>query len=964
MMEVTRERHLMRLFMEAADLEGDDRAAYLERLDDPRIRQRLEHMLDSDRHDRFLTESVPVGLNELEEERDREWIGSRLGPYRIRRLLGRGGMSCVFVADRVDGEFHREVAIKVLRSGVHSREERMRFQQEKQILADLHHPQVAGLIDGGTTPGGVPYVVMELVSGEAITRYCDRNRLGIVPRLNLFVQACRAVSYAHRNMVIHRDIKPGNIMVDQQGRLKLLDFGIAKLMQPWAEPMTGPSDQPMTPSYASPEQRSGESITAASDIYSLGVLLVELIKGTRKLDESDWASEQVAMLRSSSVGRIKRQLAAGLDAMIQRATAPAPEQRYPSVNRLIGDVEAYLAGHGVGAGWWKRMRTRMIARRGWFAGMVALALVTIGSSLVAVKLLGQLSSQRQENSVLRERSRQVTDILLSSFEIADPIRSDGGRIQSLDVLDAGVKQAGELSSQPDTQALLYRALGLRFQQGGYFQRAERCFADAAEIWGRLPDREGDRLEAQQQLARTRLRMGNTDAGLALIRRVLQGHRALHGEPSETVAQDLSIMALLLRKNGELDAAESAARRGLEMMLGLKAADDPDTLHGRITLLQILDDRGRYRDCVELGRDSLDLALATYGEYHTDVATARSALGYSLFQLGLYDEAQPLLRRALELNRRLHGEQHPDVANSLTALGDLYDRVGDYHQSESFYRQAIELHRLTTGTDQEPLAVAHNNMAVMMYHRGDYQHAERQFRQALGIRERIFPPDHVSIGQAWNNMAGVLQVRGRYREASDAYQRALVIHLSSLGPEHPETATTWHNLAWIARNLHDPDLSEAYYRRVLRLRSEVLSNDHPLTAMTRHNLGWLLLSSGRLDEAYDLLSETLRTRSEVLGSTHPRTAESRIYLADLLLRTGEIGSARRQLDQAIPVLARAYPVGHWQRIVAQHVDAFADSLQGGDIECMDETIRVLESRPGYRIALEDARQRRNIALSLR
>src|SRR5215210_2267496 len=365
---------------------------------DPAVRREVESLLaaQSGIGESFLAEPAAGEAFRLIEHRGtEEWIGRRIGAYRVLAELGSGGMGTVFLAARADAEFERQVAIKVIRRGLDRAEIVSRFRQERQILAGLDHPNIARLLDGGATEEGLPYLVMERVEGVPIDRYSAEASLDLPGKLGLFLKICAAVQYAHRNLIVHRDLKPSNILVTREGEPKLLDFGIAKFLEPGpAEGLTISGERLLTPDYASPEQVLGEPITTSSDVYSLGVLLYQVLCGRppyriagrtpqeleRVVCEEEPLPPSRTLSRGSDTEKLREQLRGDLDNIVLKALAKEPARRYASVEHLSEDLERYLTGRPVLArsgGWWYRsgklLRRHRLAAAA--AGAVALSLI-------------------------------------------------------------------------------------------------------------------------------------------------------------------------------------------------------------------------------------------------------------------------------------------------------------------------------------------------------------------------------------------------------------------------------------------------------------------------------------------------------------------------------------------------------------------------------------------------------------
>ena len=523
MIPPVRWQRIQSLFEELIDSKDAERAARLDSAcgDDLDLRSSVESLLRSDarREDPLLDVIGEAAESLLEEHQDR-LIGTRIGPYRVVSILGHGGMSTVYRGERDDSQYQQTVAIKVLlHSTLHPRL-RSRLHSERHILATLDHPSIARLIDSGDLEDGTPYLVMEHVDGESIDVYCDSRTLFVRERLELFIQVCAAVQYAHRNLVVHRDIKASNIFVTGEGAPKLLDFGIAKLLAPESLshtlPVTRLQERMLTPENAAPEQVLGRPITTATDIYSLGVLLYQLLTGrspyrllsysqlqleraicmddpvrpsqmvVSKLSGEEAADrDRISDRRGLSPPRLRARLSGDLDAIISMAMRKEPDRRYPSVEALADDLRRHLNGQPVHArhGDWRYHTAKFLRRHVFVAGGVAAAF--LGLAFFGGVMLWQnhrIELARQATAQERDRAQQVSAFLVDVFSQADPFNAQGKEPTARDLLDRGAdKIAGNSSLQPEVRAQLLESIGLAYRRQGLSERSIPLFEQAVAI---------------------------------------------------------------------------------------------------------------------------------------------------------------------------------------------------------------------------------------------------------------------------------------------------------------------------------------------------------------------------------------------------------------------------------------------------------------------------------------------------
>jgi serine/threonine-protein kinase len=654
-------RRLEDLFERAGAVPPDARAAFLAEAcpDDPALRSKVLSLLSVPTDASGALESVVSrSVEALAAETS---SGQRVGPWRIVEPVGHGGMGLVYLAERADDEFAQRVALKLIRMPLATPELLSRFRSERQILANLNHPHIASLLDGGTSDGGVPYVAMEYVDGRALDRYCDEERLSIRDRLDLFLAVCDAVSHAHRNLIVHRDLKPGNILVTGDGTPKLLDFGIAKLLDPGdstpSETQTGMLL--MTPAYASPEQVRGEPVTTASDVYSLGIILYELLTGRRPYDvsttdpvevvrvvcdtmpnrpssaavtadaEPSTSPEERSRLRRTAPDRLHKQLSGDLDNIALMALRKEPERRYGSVEALAQDVRKYLRGLPVLAGpdTWRYRVSKFITRnRAAVSGTAAaLLLVTALVSFYTVRLATERDRARLEAA----KADQVASFLQGIFEVADPNRTQGENVSARELLDRGAGRIGaELADQPEVQATMLGVIG-----GVYMS------------------------------------LGLWDQALALRDSALTMTRALYGASSLETAHAMNGVASALTLSGRYPEADTLYRRSLDLMRRHLGDSDPEIAVTVMGLADIQQELGAFQQADSLYTEALRIRELHFAPESMAIAEVLDATAAVKKSQGDYSGAEALLRPPTPRQERRGRTAVPNLAGHLrTSLG--------------------------------------------------------------------------------------------------------------------------------------------------------------------------------------------------------------------------------------------------------------------------------------------------------
>ena len=787
--EPERFRQIKDVFQTALELAGEERLAFLEQAcrGDSDLRSRVENLLAADEDTGSLLEEGASDLTARLLSRPSQGA-ERIGPHRLLREIGRGGMGTIYLAVRDDGQFQQEVAIKLVQGaygGLESSAALNRFRRERQILADLHHPNIARLLDGGVTDQGLPYFVMEYIEGDVLTRYCEAHELSAAQRIELFRTICGAVQAAHRSLVVHCDLKPSNILVTAEGVPKLLDFGIARLLDvrdDSADPLTV-APRPMTPAYACPEQVRGQALTTASDVYSLGVVLYELLTGRRPYEIDGLSGYEIERViceqepdKPSVVSR--RRLAGELDTIVLKALAKEPEQRYGSADQLAEDLKRHLEGLPVLA-----RRPTLAYRSAKFLRRHRLGVAA--SLLLLASLVGGIVSTAHQARVAEQRGRTAErelEFLIDLFESADPEDSKFGTLTLRDMLDMGAESIGsELVDEPLAQAALKDAMGEVYRKLGDHDVAEALIVPALETRRRLLDRgHADLATSLHHLGSLRFDQARFEEARQLLAEALALRESLEGGESLKVADSVNDLALVMGRQGLFEQAEVLHRRALGIrrrLLGephLKVSTSLNNLAG-IYLAQ-----GRLEEAEELYREVLDMRRQLLGDEHPRVATSLNNLARMLARRKHYEESKTLYLEALDLRRKLLGRHHR-VAETLNNLGVTCYRMKDYDQARTFFSEALAIYREQLGEDHPQVAEAMDSLAATLLKLDRDRDAEALLREALAFyRRRGIANDSESV-PTLHRLGGLLLARGESSEAEALLRQALSI-LEATDPE--------------------------------------------------------------------------------------------------------------------------------------------------------------------------------------
>lgn len=805
-----------------------------------------------------------AGASGIQPDEGLTRVGSQIGPYRIVRELGRGGMGTVYLAERADGAFEQQLALKVISAGIITAELERRFLQERQILARLDHPGIARLLHGGVTEQGHPYLAMQLVDGEPITAWARARALDVDGRLRLFLEVCDAVSYAHRQLVVHRDLKPSNIVVTPEGSVCLLDFGIARLLSGEAgnEPSTRTGLLLLTPEYAAPEQLRGEAATTSTDVYALGMVLYELLSDQRLFQQRprSW-SEMVRLTeedapplsRAPGLDRSQRKRLEGdLDAVVGMALRRQPEHRYPSVHALAEDIGHYLGRRPVRArpDQWSYRLGRFVRRHA--AGVTAAVLVAL--SLGA----GLAGTAWQARAVAREaaKAREISAFLTSLFELSDPDESNGARITARELLDLGARRVDvELRAQPEVQAEMLALLGEIHRKLGLFARADSLLARALELRRRLFGPEhADVAAALASLGTLRSDQGRIQESEQLLRQALEIREARLGKRHPDVARTLRDLASVLGTTGANEEAESLVRRAHAIDLEAYGPVHAEVARDLENLSNILYDKSDFVGAIDAARRTLDIRREVLGEEHLETATAKNNLALYVSKVGNLDEAEGLYRDVLAFDIERLGEVHPYTATVTNNLASVLQRKGNFDEAEGLYRRILAVDIQLFGKVHPYVATVMNNLAGVQRERGELDESETLFRDALAMFRQLFGEDHPSVGTAHAQLAKTRHRQGKTEEADSLYLEAIGRLRASFPDGHERTATALLGrgelLAWTGRASD----GEPLLREALEIRERVLGPDEVFTVEARRALGDCLVRQNRFAEAEPLLLE--------------------------------------------------------------------------------------------------------------
>lgn len=854
---------LDQLFDAALDRPPDERTAFLDRVceDQPAMREELESLLAAEAESpSFLNQEAMTFAAPAYEPEEGEGIADNplaapahhVGSYRLVEEIGRGGMSRVFRAERTGGEFEQTVAVKLLRIGLDTDAARRRFRLEQQVLAKLQHPNIAALLDGGLTKDDVPYLVMEYVDGQPITTYCDDHQLSIPERLSLLTDVAAALQHAHRNLVVHRDLKPSNVLVTPEGTVKLLDFGIAKMLGEAEVSITLPHTRtgvrPMTPAYAAPEQVKGESVSTATDVYQMGVMAYEVLTGHRpfsasdrrdverailetkpnrpstvvaqerpKTDEQDdrpCTPEAISRARDTSPRQLRHLLEGDLNTIIETAMRKESNRRYASVEALLGDVERYREGQPIEARSASlRYRARKFAQRNRWGVGIAIAFVGL---LVTFGLL--LIQQREHAQDEALKSEIVSSYLVDLFDAGTPFGA------------------------PDT------------------------------------------VTAQ-----------------ALVRRGLDRVERLENRPV-VQAEMLDALGQASRGIGEWNRADSLLQHALLLRREHLSSPHPDLV---ASLLHVADTRRSGRRFWE-ARPLYDEALSMSNRLGTDEhrASILEGLAQTISMQGAPDSAEVLMRRAIDLRRRdVEGQPYHELPLDQMDLARIVQQQGKHEEAEELYRAG--LHRMEQGAGYAPIerVEAYNNFGDLLQNKGENAAAAVYYQKALTIAERTMGEAHPRARRARDNLYRTLLKRGQYENALEVARSTLDVVTDRYTPPHFSITEAYQRVGHLLDNMGRSEEAEPLLQRAVGLQTDERGGDHIRTHETRTRYGLSLVERGRLPEAEQIFREAERILDQTPSDS--TTVDLRRMRAILSVGRGRLHAERGEWRSAASDLERGY-----------------------------------------------------------
>lgn len=855
-MDTNRWNKIKQIFNDSCECAPEEKRSFVRDAcgDDAELEQAVLNLINADKRSYTLLDEIP---DYTDDELIDTAVSKQIGPYKVLKELGRGGMGVVYLVERADKQYQKKMALKLVKRGMDTDEILYRFRSERQILASLEHPNIARLYDGGATEDGSPYLVMEYIEGEPITTYCDNGKLTIDERLQLFTKICKGVQFAHQNLIVHRDLKPSNVMVTNNGDVRLLDFGIAKLLQDPADQeraYTQPWARRISPRYASPEQFSGKRITTASDVYSLGIILYELLTGTHPYNDDAGKNTfglpdiprniespvsrvqktdnvEIFHTRQTTKSSLSRRIRNDISMIVLTALHPDPHLRYQSAEQLLRDIERHLSGHPVGAhppSPLYRFKKFIARNRAVTASIVIIFSITMLFSIFFWMQSERIALERDAVKIERDKAIKLAGFLNGLFDAANPFNPTTERIDTLraaELLKRGAERVhAELTGQPVIRSQMLRSIGLAYQGMGLYDEAHSYLSDALEI-----------------------------------RKNIDGI-----DPNELI-ESYTDKGFLLYINGEYKESESLLREALiltETLPNISMKEKANVMHTLGITLIMIPER---EEAESLLRGALFMRKEIFGNEHQEIAATLGALGTVLDDMGKFDEAEEVLQETVQLRESLYGNDHPSVAIGYNNLANHYREVGKLEQAENAIREAIRINRSVLGNDHLYVAQNLQLLGSILRFKGDYENAEKILEETLELYRQYHPDNHSAISVALFAYAGLHLTTGRLDTAEDAIRESLqMLWLQGEELDYP-IAVNLQRLGTILYRKGDLARSLETYARAIRIFEVIVpATDNRLisakrmTAMIQLDLGDFTSAESILKDIY---SDLQATRSE-------------------------------------------------------------------------------------------------------
>lgn len=791
---------------------------------------------------KHIFDDLPDQLSVLQSTKS--LLGKKIGAYTIIEEIGKGGMGTVFLAKRTDGVFDHKVAIKLINADRATDENIKLFNQERNILAELNHPGIAQIYDGGITGDGVPYFIMEYIDGIPITEYCIKNKLPLKRRIGLFKRVLKAVQHAHENLIVHRDLKPDNILVTKDEDIKILDFGISKLLsEEKADSIPEIKKQALTLSYAAPEQIKQQPITTATDIYSLGLVFYKSLTNQLPytLNGLSFTKAYEKILSGNTLppgtnintntGLEKKDISADLDVIILKALQKHHRNRYRSASAFLTDLKK-LEQHLPISAREKSLTylSKKYIRRNRKGLGIAIFVLILFISFASFYTL-RITEQRTQAQIAATKAEEVSDFLIQLFEASDPASNLGNVFTTRELLKNGVQMSEQLSAQPLLQARLFDITGQVYRNIGNYDQSKYLIENAINLRElNLGYYHPLTLASRHNLGLVLNDIGNFHEAENVFRMVYDYRKQTLGDDHVETASTLSNLAYSIRRQGDYELAE------------------------------------------ELARKSLDVFREKLGEDNIQTLDIMNKLAITLQNKGEYREAEEIYTGVLEKRKELLESPHPEVAKSINNLATLYLNSGQFLKARTMMNEALDIQRQLFGPVHPNVALVINNLGLVSTELKEYDQAGEYFEEALDMRRNILAENHTNTAISYFSIGNLMLATERPDSAIAVFEQALSIFKEELSENHSFTA---HSNLGIGRALHQKGSvkkAEPYYSNSFELIKKIHQVNSIERAMADYHVGSFYLTSGQISLADSLLNSSYQALKMIEGNKRNRQEE--------------------------------------------------------------------------------------------
>jgi serine/threonine-protein kinase len=826
--------------------------------------EREKYIAEQCTNDAVLFEHVTQLLNEIKEADENSFLefksdnfrkiansqqfkkvdyvkGDKIGPYQVEAIIASGGMGSVYKAKRADGAYEMEVAIKFIKTQNYSRETLRRFELERKILAKLQHPNIARLIDGGLTKkDGAPYIIMEYVNGTPINEYCIKYGCSIEDRIKLFKQVLHAVGFAHENLVIHRDLKPGNIFVDDSGKVKILDFGISKLLEEEDE-ITGIHTQTgvrlLTTRYAAPEQIRQENITTATDLYSLGVVFYELLSGINPFDLENASRYQIeqAVIHQEPVkpsqktidNTIKKKLEGDLDAIALKAIRKEPDRRYRVANEFLEDISDYENGLPVSAreGSMKYRTQKFLGRHK--QGVV----ITLGIILLISGFIGfytqQITEERNLAQVEANKAEEISGFLVGLFEANKPEYSKGDTLTAQKLLETGKTEINKLNNQPAVKARMLEVVGNIYNLLAQPQEADSMLQASLNIKKNLYEPSDVELATNYYLLATvKNSLGQYDEAEELLDTAITYQKQITGQQSMEVAESLRLLAASLRENGKIDSAYTTINKADMIFKSLGDTTSKEYL-GVLMQMGLVNQAAGYMEKAEKNwRRSLKRSQELYESPHPVISRNMDGLAFVLKETQKFEEAESLYLKSLNMDKIIYGNKHLNTASTINNLAGLYFYTKDYNKADKYFTESYAIHKEILGELHPSTITILYNLTAIKGEIGDFESAENNFKKIIELDISTFGENHPNVATDYSGLASLYNKQKKYQLALQFYNKSTNIRrIVYENPRHHFIGFNLNSMGEIHAELGNYEMAEELYFEALVCLIDTYETDH-------------------------------------------------------------------------------------------------------------------------------------------